>query len=110
MSPIPILPSDRSESFEFLRKPCKLSFLRKQESSPFKTFWIPAFAGMTKWGTFFKGLEAILSLFFRMQFKKDFPMAFYPRFEIKTSDRPPSGRIGKGLIILDDLDDGLRQL
>jgi hypothetical protein len=31
-----------------LRKPCKLSFLRKQESSPFKTFWIPAFAGMTK--------------------------------------------------------------
>jgi hypothetical protein len=36
------------ESFELLRKPCKLSFLRKQESNPFKTFWIPAFAGMTK--------------------------------------------------------------
>ena len=32
----------------------KSSFLRKQESSLFKTFWIPAYAGMTKWGYFSK--------------------------------------------------------
>jgi len=40
------------KTFEFLPKPGKSSFLRKQESSPFKTFWIPAFAGMTTWGIF----------------------------------------------------------
>ena len=38
------------ESFELLLKFGKSSFLRKQESSLFKTFWIPAYAGMTKWG------------------------------------------------------------
>jgi hypothetical protein len=43
-----------SESFELLLKSGKSSFLRKQESSPFKTFWIPAYAGMTKWGYFSK--------------------------------------------------------
>ena len=32
----------------------KSSFLRKQESSLFKSFWIPAYAGMTKWGYFSK--------------------------------------------------------
>jgi hypothetical protein len=44
----------RYESFELLLKFGKSSFLRKQESSPFKTFWIPAYAGMTKWGYFSK--------------------------------------------------------
>jgi hypothetical protein len=51
-----------SESFELLLKFGKSSFLRildqgpgqAQESSLFKTFWIPAFAGMTKWGYFSK--------------------------------------------------------
>jgi len=43
-----------SESFELLLKFGKSSFLRKQESSLFKTFWIPAYAGMTKWGYFSK--------------------------------------------------------
>jgi len=28
----------------------KSSFLRKQESSLFNAFWIPAYAGMTEWG------------------------------------------------------------
>jgi len=42
------------ESFELLLKFGKSSFLRKQESSLFKTFWIPAYAGMTKWGYFSK--------------------------------------------------------
>jgi hypothetical protein len=42
------------ESFELLLKFGKSSFLRKQESSSFKTFWIPAYAGMTKWGYFSK--------------------------------------------------------
>ncbi|MBU2251835.1 MAG: hypothetical protein KKI04_00115, partial [Proteobacteria bacterium] len=42
------------ESFELLLKFGKSSFLRKQESSPFKAFWIPAYAGMTKWGYFSK--------------------------------------------------------
>ncbi|MBU2026929.1 MAG: hypothetical protein KJ814_04820 [Proteobacteria bacterium] len=42
------------ESFELLLKFGKSSFLRKQESSPFKTFWIPAYAGITKWGYFSK--------------------------------------------------------
>jgi hypothetical protein len=42
------------ETFEFLRKPSKSSFLRKQESIPFKVLWIPAFAGMTKEGRFSK--------------------------------------------------------
>ena len=36
------------ETFEFLTKPSKSSFLRKQESSSFKVLWIPAFARMTK--------------------------------------------------------------
>jgi len=44
----------RIETFEFLPKPSKSSFLRKQESSPFKVLWIPAFAGMTKEGRFSK--------------------------------------------------------
>jgi hypothetical protein len=44
------------ESFELLLKFGKSSFLRKQESSLFKTFWIPAYAGMTKVGVFFKAL------------------------------------------------------
>jgi len=39
---------------ELLLKFGKSSFLRKQESSSFKTFWIPACAGMTKWGYFSK--------------------------------------------------------
>jgi hypothetical protein len=30
------------ETFEFLQKPSKSSFLRKQESIPFKVLWIPA--------------------------------------------------------------------
>jgi hypothetical protein len=47
-------PIFQEETFEFLPKPGKSSFLRKQESSPFKTFWIPAYAGMTKWGYFSK--------------------------------------------------------
>ena len=42
------------ETFEFLPKPSKSSFLRKQESRPFKVLWIPAFAGMTKEGRFSK--------------------------------------------------------
>jgi len=42
------------ETFEFLPKPSKSSFPRKQESSPFKVLWIPAFAGMTKEGRFSK--------------------------------------------------------
>ena len=42
------------ESFELLLKFGKSSFLRKQESSLFKIFWIPAYAGMTKWGYFSK--------------------------------------------------------
>ena len=42
------------ESFELLLKLGKASFLRKQESILFKTFWIPAYAGMTKWGYFSK--------------------------------------------------------
>jgi hypothetical protein len=42
------------ESFELLLKFGKSSFLRKQESSSFKIFWIPAYAGMTKWGDFSK--------------------------------------------------------
>ena len=47
-------PIFQEETFEFLPKPGKSSFLRKQESSPFKTFWITAYAGMTKWGYFSK--------------------------------------------------------
>jgi len=43
-----------NESFELLLKFGKSSFLRKQESSLFKIFWIPAYAGMTKWGYFSK--------------------------------------------------------
>jgi hypothetical protein len=42
------------ESFELLLKFGKSSFLRKQESSLFKIFWIPAYAGMTKWRYFSK--------------------------------------------------------
>jgi len=42
------------ETFEFLPKPSKSSFLLKQESSPFKVLLIPAFAGMTKEGRFSK--------------------------------------------------------
>ena len=42
------------ESFELLLKFGNSSFLRKQESSSFKAFWIPAYAGMTKWGYFSK--------------------------------------------------------
>jgi len=42
------------ESFELLLKYGKSSFLRKQESSLFKAFWIPAYAGMTKEGRFSK--------------------------------------------------------
>jgi hypothetical protein len=42
------------ERFELLLKFGKSSFLRKQESILFKTFWIPAYAGMTKWGYFSK--------------------------------------------------------
>jgi len=42
------------ESFELLLKYGKSSLLRKQESSLFKAFWIPAYAGMTKWGYFSK--------------------------------------------------------
>jgi len=49
-------------SFELLLKFGKSSFPRipdqgsgqAQESSSFKTFWIPAYAGMTKWGYFSK--------------------------------------------------------
>jgi hypothetical protein len=44
----------QNESFELLLKFGKSSFLRKQESGLFKTFWIPAYAGMTKWGYFSK--------------------------------------------------------
>jgi len=44
------------ETFEFLLEFGYSSFLRKQESISFKAFWIPAFAGMTKLGAFFKGL------------------------------------------------------
>jgi hypothetical protein len=51
------------ESFELLLKFGKSSFLRKQESSPFKTFWIPAGVypresggGNDKVGVFFKAL------------------------------------------------------
>ena len=51
----------RLESFELLLKFGKSSFLRKQESSLFKTFWIPAYAGMTKWGYFSK-----FSMYLRM--------------------------------------------
>jgi hypothetical protein len=36
------------ETFDFCLELVNSSFLRKQESSHFKTFWIPAFAGMTK--------------------------------------------------------------
>jgi hypothetical protein len=47
---------------ELLLKSGKSSFLRipdqgpgqAQESGLFKTFWIPAYAGMTKWGYFSK--------------------------------------------------------
>jgi hypothetical protein len=47
------------ETFEFRLKPGKSSFLRKQESSPFKTFWIPAFAGMTKSLDFQRSLSKV---------------------------------------------------
>jgi hypothetical protein len=33
----------------------RMSFLRKQESSIFKPFWTPAFAGMTEQAPFAKG-------------------------------------------------------
>ena len=58
------------ETFEFLPKPSKSSFLRKQEASPFKVLWIPAFAGMTKEGRFSK-----VSLLLRQQYmsKPSFP-------------------------------------
>jgi hypothetical protein len=49
-----LVPGAVIETFEFLPKLGKSSFLRKQESSLFKTFWIPACAGMTKWGYFSK--------------------------------------------------------
>ena len=42
----------RSEIFEFRLELDKPSFLRKQESSLFKTFWIPASVGMTMRGYF----------------------------------------------------------
>jgi hypothetical protein len=38
----------QDETFEFLSKLGNSSFLRKQESSSFKIFWIPAFAEKTK--------------------------------------------------------------
>jgi hypothetical protein len=52
----------RFQTFEFHRTLYKLSFLRipdqspgqAQESIPFMTFWIPAFAGMTKKSRFSK--------------------------------------------------------
>jgi len=44
----------QNESFELLLKFGKSSFLRKHESSPFKTFLILAYAEMTKWGYFSK--------------------------------------------------------
>jgi len=54
----------QNESFELLLKFGKSSFLRKQESSPFKTFWIPAGVypresggGNDKVGVFFKALK-----------------------------------------------------
>ena len=34
-----------------------LSFLRKQESSRFKPLWIPAFAGMTRFSTFYETIN-----------------------------------------------------
>jgi len=34
-----------------------LSFLRKQESSHFKSLWIPAFAGMTRFLTFYDSVK-----------------------------------------------------
>ncbi|OGP85911.1 MAG: hypothetical protein A2V87_07390 [Deltaproteobacteria bacterium RBG_16_58_17] len=49
----------KTESFELLLKFGKSSFLRKHESSPFKTFWIPAYAGMTKWG-YFQSSQTVL--------------------------------------------------
>ena len=49
----------KTDSFELLLKCDKSSFLRKQESSPFKTFWIPAYAGMTKWG-YFQNYQTVL--------------------------------------------------
>jgi hypothetical protein len=36
------------ETFDFCLELVNSSFLRKQESSHFKIFWIPAFVGMTK--------------------------------------------------------------
>jgi hypothetical protein len=39
--------SSSFESFELPLKFCKSSFQRKPEPSPFKTFWTPAFAGVT---------------------------------------------------------------
>jgi prepilin-type N-terminal cleavage/methylation domain-containing protein len=48
------------ESFELLLKFGKLSFLRKQESIAFKTFWIPACAGMTAGKTGIKDAKKII--------------------------------------------------
>jgi len=54
---------DYDETFEFLPKPSKSSFLRKQESSLFKVLWIPAFAGMTKEGRFSKVSDGLANEF-----------------------------------------------
>jgi hypothetical protein len=42
------------ESFEFLPKLAKSSYRRKPVSSLFKTFWTPAFAGVTEKSRFSK--------------------------------------------------------
>ena len=49
----------KTKSFELLLKSGKSSFLRKQESSPFKTFCIPVDAGMTKWD-YFQSYQTVL--------------------------------------------------
>jgi hypothetical protein len=41
----------------------KLSFLRRQESSLFKLLWIPAFAGMTRFLTFYDSINLKYSIF-----------------------------------------------
>ena len=56
-----------------------LSFLRKQESSPFNAFWIPAFAGMTIRGYFSKASHQVST-----QFRERSSARLHPRVSRST--------------------------
>jgi len=48
-----------------------LSFRRKPESSYFKTFWTPAFAGVTTIGTFYEIIKIDTLFYFHLTFARE---------------------------------------